>query len=38
MNENILNFKVLIYDDSIPNVIVLEKLLETQGFTDIAGY
>ena len=35
MNDDILNLKVLICDDSITNVLILEKLLESEGFNDV---
>jgi len=35
MNNEVLNLKVLICDDSITNVMILEKLLESEGFTDV---
>jgi len=35
MRDDIFNLKVLICDDSITNVLILEKLLESEGFTDV---
>lgn len=35
MNDDILNLKVLICDDSITNVLILDKLLESEGFKDV---
>ncbi|MCK4866219.1 MAG: response regulator [Gammaproteobacteria bacterium] len=35
MNDDILNLKVLICDDSITNVLILEKLLESEGINDV---
>ena len=38
MTADILNLKVLICDDSITNVMILEKLLESEGFTDVTKF
>lgn len=36
MHTDIHNLKVLICDDSITNVLILEKLLESEGYSDVA--